>query len=147
MLDASLRGDGDRLVDAIEHKGIPSLPNIPSDGRVESRIFATLTVQEEEVVEAGGERSSVVRGEDLPDFPGAGASEQQVVNIFVEGAGGAGSRSSEHMPEPSLIGGEPTALCKPIEDLTLQRCITPPNHSRKLVRMQVPESKGVEVFV
>jgi hypothetical protein len=37
-------------------------------------------------VEAGGEQSSVVRGEGLPDFPGAGASEQQVINIFIERA-------------------------------------------------------------
>jgi hypothetical protein len=135
ILDAALHGDRYRFVNAIEHKGIPSLPNIPSDGRVESRVFASLTVQKEEVVEARGEQSSVVRGEGLPDFPGARAGQQQVVNILVERAGGVGSRRSKHVPESSLISGESTALCKPTKDLTLQRCITPPNHSRKLVRL------------
>jgi hypothetical protein len=54
VLDAALHGDGERFVNVVEHKGIPSLPNIPSDSRVESRVFASLTMQEEEVVEARG---------------------------------------------------------------------------------------------
>jgi hypothetical protein len=75
------------------------------------------------------------------------AGEQHVIHVFIERAGGASGGGCKQMPEPSSVGWQTTSLRKPGEDFTLQRSCAPPNRSRQLVNLQVPESKGIDIFV
>jgi hypothetical protein len=85
--------------------------------------------------------------EEAPDLLGAGAEQQEVVRIFIEGAGEAGGRIAKVVSEPPLIGWRTPFPSKPAEDLALKRGSTPPNCGRHIIDLQMAESRGIEVFV
>jgi hypothetical protein len=53
----------------------------------------------------------------IPSFLRTKAVKEKVVNVFIEGAGGASRRSREPMLEPSRIRGQSMTFSKPKENL------------------------------
>jgi hypothetical protein len=131
----------------VEDKGIASFPYVPRDGCEDSGGFIARTAGREHAREGWGVLSKRSKLEELPDLPSAVAGHEEVVDVFVKSARRASSGVRESVSEPSLIGGDATSLCKPTEDLALQRCSTPPNPGCQFINLQVPESKGIEILV
>lgn len=102
---------------------------------------------EAEVGEAGVGAGVEPQVERLPNFGSSGTEEQQVVSIFNGVTGEASGGGGEVVPEPPFVGGEPFSPGKPAENLALEGGRTPPNHSRHIVNLQMPEGMDIETLV
>jgi hypothetical protein len=62
-------------------------------------------------------------------------------------AGKASSSVAELVSETPLVGGETFLPGEPAEDFALEGGSTPPNLSRNLLDLQMPERVGIDTFV
>jgi hypothetical protein len=56
----------------------------------------------------------------VPDLPGAGAEQKEVIQVFIQRTGEAGGRVGKVVPEAPLIGWKTLSPSKPAEDLALK---------------------------
>jgi hypothetical protein len=131
----------------VEDQSISPFPDTPSDVRGDRGLSFIAATKAKKVREAGQVVIQRQVVEEAPSFLSAATGEEEVINIFVLGAGGASSRVRNSMPKPPRIGGEMASFCKPTENFTLQRSRTPPNQCRKFINRQVPKGQGVEIFI
>jgi hypothetical protein len=134
----------DIFIFGVEDQGIASFPDVPGDGCKDGGSFVVRAAGGEHAREGWGVLSQRSKLEELPDFMSSVAGHQEVVDVFVLRARRASGRVREHVPKPSLVGGDATSLCKPTKDFTLQWCSTLPDPGCQL---QVLESKGIEILV
>jgi hypothetical protein len=135
------------LDDIIEGPGVPSLPDILGDGSVDSGFLVASALCQPEVGEVGGPPNVEVWKEEIPNFPSLGASQQEVVGVFILGAGEAGSSVAELVSKTPLIGGETLLPGDPTENLALEGGSASPNLSGGLLYSQMPERVGIDTFV
>jgi hypothetical protein len=106
-----------------------------------------VAAREPKVGEGGGSSRIDPKFEEVPNIPGTKIVEEQVINILSMSTRGADSQVRQAVPKPSSIGREASLLCKPAENLTLQRCNTPPNLARQIISLKMHERVGIENFV
>jgi hypothetical protein len=87
IFNTSSRDRGKILVEPVEGHGIPSLPNGPSDGCVDSSLLIGAAVREPKVFEGGRGHVIEVVVKMTPDLLGVGAQQKKVVRIFIKRAG------------------------------------------------------------
>jgi hypothetical protein len=93
VFNTSSRDRGKILVEPAEGPGIPSLPNVPSDGSIDGSLLIGAAVREPKIVEGGRGHVVEVMVKMAPDLLGAGAEQKEVVRIFIKRAGEAGGRA------------------------------------------------------
>jgi hypothetical protein len=147
IFDTSSNSREKIFIETVKGQCIPSLPNGPGDGGVDSSVFVGAAVQEPKIVK--GVEVHVVEAlvEMAPDLPGAGAEQKEVIHVFIQRTGEAGGRVGKVVPEAPLIGWKTLSPSKPAEDLALKGGSTPPNSGRHIIDLQMAESRGIEVFV
>jgi hypothetical protein len=131
----------------VEDQSISPFPDTPRNDRGNRGLSFIAATKAKEVGEAGHVLIQRQVVEEAPSFLSAAAGQEEVINVFILGAGGASSRVRKPMPKPPRIGGETTSFCKPTGNFTLQRSRTPPNRCRKFINRQVPKIQGVEIFI
>jgi hypothetical protein len=147
VFDTPTGDKGDIFDDIVEGPGIPSLPDVPDDSSVDSGFFVASALCQPEVGEVGGAPNVEVWKEEIPNFPSLGASQQEVVGVFILGAGEAGSSVAELVSKTPLIGGETLLPGDPTENLALEGGSASPNLSGGLLYSQMPERVGIDTFV
>jgi hypothetical protein len=104
------------LVDSVEDLGVAPLPNIPRNGRGNSRFTRGPEAAVEESVDVTADVEEV-EGKGVPNFASFTAPKKEVVGIFIIRARGAGNRGCKVVP--AIICGEAMLLSEPDEALAL----------------------------
>jgi hypothetical protein len=99
------------FINAIEDQRISSLPDIPSNGRLDRGFFEGVAVVHQEIVETRRPKSRRTLVEEIPHFTGLGAEDKQVISVFIEGAGRARRGGGQTMEEAALVGRKAPPPC------------------------------------
>ena len=96
---------GEGLINIVEDFSVAPFPDVPHDSSADRGVDEVVAPGCPKVVHIIDGRFSGRREEEVPNFFGFGAAEQEMIRVFNLGAAGTGWRGPQLMTEAPLVGG------------------------------------------